>query len=225
MFKTDEQPKIVAEPAKIDVARLTIVGKAKDLLRQAKLPAGRGMLEVADVLLAVALPTPFVIKGDYDMGFAARGGMHKRLYKIERNGFAGPIEVSLADRQARHLQGVEGPAITVPAGAIGIHLLRLSPPVDGNGTDLPGVRHGRGGDQGTRRLGESRVVQFRRHKRAVGGCGGAWQTCQAPPQPPTAATELERHAIPTIWFLDHPHAHDAHPASPSRFLAGLRRSK
>ena len=43
--------------------------------------------------------------------------MHKRTYKIERNGFNGPIEVSLADRQARHLQGVEGPTITVPAGA------------------------------------------------------------------------------------------------------------
>ncbi len=65
----------------------------------------------------VALPTPFVIKGEYDMGFAARGSVHKRKYKIIRNGYAGPIEVSLADRQARHLQGVTGPTIVVPADA------------------------------------------------------------------------------------------------------------
>ena len=75
---------------------------------------GRGMPELSSVLLAVALPTPFVIKGEYDMGFAARGGMHKRKYKIERNGYDGPIEISLADQQARHLQGVEGPTIIGP---------------------------------------------------------------------------------------------------------------
>ena len=43
------------------------------------------------------LPTPFRIKGEYDMGFAARGGPHTRKYKIERNGYDGPIEISLAD--------------------------------------------------------------------------------------------------------------------------------
>jgi hypothetical protein len=109
-FKADDQ-------AKIDVSRLTIIGKAKDIERTAKVQVGRGMPELSSVLLAVALPTPFVIKGEYDMGFAARGAMHKRKYKIIRNGYDGPIEVSLADKQARHLQGVEGPTIIVPAGA------------------------------------------------------------------------------------------------------------
>jgi hypothetical protein len=108
-FKADEQ-------AKIDVARLTIVATAQNIERFATLPIGRGMEEQSSVLLAVALPTPFVIKGEYDMGFAARGGIHKRKYKIERKGYEGPIEISLADRQARHLQGVEGPTIVVPAG-------------------------------------------------------------------------------------------------------------
>ncbi len=108
-FKADEQ-------AKIDVSRLTIVGKVKDVSRIARLQVGRGMPEQTSVLLSVSLPTPFVIKGVYDMGFAARGAMHKRIYKIERNGYAGPIAISLADRQARHLQGVEAPTITVPAG-------------------------------------------------------------------------------------------------------------
>lgn len=109
-FKADEK-------AKIDVARLTIVGKAKEAQHAARLATGRGVPEQTSVLLAVAMPTPFVIKGEYDMGFGARGAVHKRKYKIERNGFDGPIEVSLADRQARHLQGVEAAPITVPAGA------------------------------------------------------------------------------------------------------------
>ncbi|HZZ82208.1 MAG TPA: hypothetical protein VFE62_27165, partial [Gemmataceae bacterium] len=87
------------------------------LERVAKLATGRGMPEQTSVLLAVALPTPFVIKGEYDMGFGARGAVHKRKYKIIRNGYEGPIEISLADRQARHLQGVEAAPITVPAGA------------------------------------------------------------------------------------------------------------
>jgi len=104
------------ETAKIDVNRVTIVGKVKDQQRTAKLAVSRGAPDQSSVMLAVALTTPFVIKGEYDMGFAARGGVHKRKYKIERNGYDGPIEVGLTDRQARHLQGVEGPTFTVPAG-------------------------------------------------------------------------------------------------------------
>lgn len=104
------------ETAKIDVARLTILGTTKDAKRTATLVSVRGQPDQTSVLLAIALPTPFILKGEYDMGFAARGGMHKRKYTIERNGYNGPIEVSLADRQARHLQGVEGPMFTVPAG-------------------------------------------------------------------------------------------------------------
>jgi hypothetical protein len=120
-FKADEK-------AKIDVSRLTVVGKVKDVQRTAGLPVGRGVTGHASVLLAVALPTPFVIKGEYDMGFGARGAVHKRKYKIERNGYDGPIEVSLADRQARHLQGVEGPTITVPAGATEFTYAAYLPP-------------------------------------------------------------------------------------------------
>ena len=41
--------------------------------------------------------------------------MYTRRYKIERNGFTGPIEIAMADRQARHLQGAAGPTIIVPA--------------------------------------------------------------------------------------------------------------
>ncbi len=108
------------ETAKVQPSRIAIRGEAKVagqlVSRPARLNVPRGEPEVGDVLLAVALPTPFVIKGEYDMGFAARGSTHKRRYKIIRNGYDGPIEVSLADRQARHLQGVTGPTIVVPSG-------------------------------------------------------------------------------------------------------------
>jgi hypothetical protein len=108
------------DTAKIGPAHLTIKGVAKgsgsDLVRVAAAVVPRGQTPLDEVFLGVALPTPFVIKGEYDMGFAARGSIHKRKYKIIRNGYDGPIEVSLADRQARHLQGVTGPTIVVPAG-------------------------------------------------------------------------------------------------------------
>jgi hypothetical protein len=106
--------------AAVQVARATVKGSAKAgdqvVTHTATLPTVRGGIELDRVLLAVALPTPFKVVGDYDMRWAARGTVHHRHYRIERGGFDGPIEVSLADRQARHLQGVTGPTITVPPG-------------------------------------------------------------------------------------------------------------
>jgi hypothetical protein len=114
VFEADPQ-------AKVGPAHLSIKGTAKtatgEVTRLAFFPAPRGQPAIDDVLLGVAMPTPFVIKGEYDMGFAARGSVLKRKYKIVRNGYDGPIEVSLTDKQARHLQGVTGPTIVVPAGA------------------------------------------------------------------------------------------------------------
>lgn len=107
--------------AKIQVSRLTIRGTTKlgdkTITRTATLPIAFGHPEIDSALLAIALPTPFKIKGEYDMRWASRGTMHQRRYQIERTGYDGPIEVRLADRQARHLQGVTGPTMTVPAGA------------------------------------------------------------------------------------------------------------
>jgi hypothetical protein len=116
--------------APIDVGRLTIRGEGKQggksFAATAVLPAppppypppasGEGWEGANTVLLAVALPTPFKIVGDYEMLLAPRGSVRHRHYKIERGGYDGPIEVRLADRQARHLQGVAGPTITIPAG-------------------------------------------------------------------------------------------------------------
>ncbi len=108
---------IAEEHAPIRAARLTIRGRAKTGERTATLPIAPGVPLLDSVLLAVSLPTPFKVVGEYDMRWAARGSVHKRHYRIERGGFTGPIEISVADRQARHLQGVTGPKIIVPASA------------------------------------------------------------------------------------------------------------
>ncbi len=71
---------------------------------------------VADMRLQVALPTPFKIVDQYVMTSAPRGETYHRRYAIDRNGFDGPIQIQLADRQARHLQGVTGPVLTLKPG-------------------------------------------------------------------------------------------------------------
>jgi hypothetical protein len=127
----DLQLKAEAQAA-IKVSHLRVRGTAKagsvSLTRTAQLRTARGEPGLDSVLLAVALPTPFQIKGEYIMGFAPRGTIHKRVYKIERGGFGGPLEISLADRQARHLQGAAGPTIVVPAGVNEFTYAALLPP-------------------------------------------------------------------------------------------------
>ena len=73
--------------------------------------------ELDSLRLAVALPTPFKVKGVFETKYAQRGARFVRHFSIVRNGFTGPLEVSLADRQFRHLQGVRGTTIVVPAEA------------------------------------------------------------------------------------------------------------
>jgi hypothetical protein len=122
----------VNDAAAIKMSRLTLRGSGKidgmTITRAAQLVVPRGEPQLDTILLAVALPTPFQIKGEYVMGFAPRGMIHKRTYKIERGGYAGPIEVSLADRQARHLQGAAGPTIVVPAGVSQFTYAAFLPP-------------------------------------------------------------------------------------------------
>ena len=118
--------------AALGTAHLVIRGSAavseQTVLRTATLPAARGEAAVDTVLLAVALKPPFKIVGDYDLRLAPRGSVFRRRYRIERNGYAGPLEVSLADHQARHLQGVTGPTVLVPPGATEFeYAVRLPP--------------------------------------------------------------------------------------------------
>lgn len=78
--------------------------------------AGQDDIVADTVLVAVALPTPFKVKGVYEVKYAQRGGKFVRHFSIDRGGFDGPLQVRLADKQTRHLQGVRGQTIEVPAG-------------------------------------------------------------------------------------------------------------
>ena len=81
-----------------------------------KLASSSHDMDVDRLLLFVAMPTPFKFAGAFQTTYAARGSTFQKHFTIDRSGFTGPIEISLADRQTRHLQGVTGPTIVVPAG-------------------------------------------------------------------------------------------------------------
>jgi hypothetical protein len=110
----------VESGAKITASPITIRGTAKvgDRLetRVAKTLPAKHLPEIDTVQLAVSIPTPFMITADYLLSQAPRGTVFTRHYKIQRNGYDGPLEVRLADRQARHLQGVTGPVLQIPSG-------------------------------------------------------------------------------------------------------------
>ena len=122
--------------APIRSARLTVRGSAEiggsAVGRVATRRGTAGLPEIDSVRLAVALPTPFQIGGPVDFGWTPRGSVRRRRYKIARGGFTGPIEVRLADRQARHLQGVTGPVVTVPRRRRGVRVPGDAPPLDGD---------------------------------------------------------------------------------------------
>ncbi len=81
-----------------------------------------------DLRLTVAFPTPFKIVDQYVMTSAPRGETYRRKYKLDRGGYDGPIEVQLADRQARHLQGVTGPVLTLKPGETEFEYPAFLPP-------------------------------------------------------------------------------------------------
>ncbi len=118
--------------APIRSARITVRGSAeiggKAIGRAATRWGSAGFPDVDSVRLAVALPTPFKIGGPVDFGWTPRGSVRRRRYKVARGGFAGPIEVRLADRQARHLQGITGPVVIVPAGVEEVEYSVTLPP-------------------------------------------------------------------------------------------------
>jgi hypothetical protein len=118
--------------AAIGPARLTVRGAAKvgarPVTETATLSAAPGEATIDNVLLGVALPPPFKIVGAYDLRLTPRGTVHRRRYKVERHGYDGPITVSVADRQVRHLQGAYGPPVVVPAGATEFEFAVRLPP-------------------------------------------------------------------------------------------------
>ena len=108
-----EIPLDAGPDAALDAFRATVRGTAS-VSHTATLPAAKGLPEIDSVLVAVTIPTPFEVKADYRLSQAPRGTVYLKTYRIDRQGFTGPVTVTIADRQARHLQGVTGPTLVVP---------------------------------------------------------------------------------------------------------------
>jgi hypothetical protein len=121
-----------AQDAIIGSTPLALLGSATVGDKPVSLPAsfaGVGAIPGSTELrLAVALPTPFKIVDQYVMTSAPRGEIYYRKYKIDRGTFEGPIEIRLADKQARHLQGVTGPVLTLKPGETDFEYPAFLPP-------------------------------------------------------------------------------------------------
>lgn len=113
-----DTPAVVVGGYRLRISGSATIG-ARTVARVASLPAERATLALDSVLLALTLPTPFRIQGVYDGRYrwVPRGTVHSRRYRIDRGGYEGPFEVSICDWQLRHLQGIQGPTIAVPASA------------------------------------------------------------------------------------------------------------
>ncbi len=107
--------------AKLNLTRLKLHGTSMigetAITRTAIKPADSwDDIAVEQLSLAVAIPTPFKVIGEFETRYAARGSTYLRHFTIDRGGYEGPLTVRMAERQVRHLQGVTGPTILVPAG-------------------------------------------------------------------------------------------------------------
>ena len=114
-FKVPEDALIQVLPVKIVGTAIAEDASFKRVATQ-QAPTADDLL-IDELTLAISMPTPYKIVGAFQTQYAPRGGTFFRTYSIERTGYDGPITVSLGDRQVRHLQGVTGPTIVVPAGA------------------------------------------------------------------------------------------------------------
>ena len=95
----------------------TAMREGKAVTRPARQVPAPGAYKPEDVLLAVCMPTPFKIDGEaFQTNYAARGTVHRRHYKLQLGDYQGPLEISLADRQIRHQQGVTGPVMPLSPG-------------------------------------------------------------------------------------------------------------
>jgi hypothetical protein len=152
--------RFVAPPrTKIQVANVTIRGTAeldgKTLTHDAVFPTGFGEPAADHIRLAIAPPVPFRHIGEYWVtNDQPSGTTMSKHYELQRDGFDGPLTVSLADRQGRCLQGLTAQPMTVPAGATDFTYTVLFPPdlelgrtnrvqlmLVGEITDFDGSRH------------------------------------------------------------------------------------
>ncbi len=104
----------------LGLAELRITGRAVEsqepIEAEATFATEFGEPAINGLTLCVAVPTPFKFYAPFETKYGARGSTFTRSYEIDRGGFEGPIEIELADRQNRHLQGVTGRKVVVPPG-------------------------------------------------------------------------------------------------------------
>ncbi len=137
---------------------VTITGRAKQgeetIERRAVFASSWSEPRTEEFLLAVAIPTPFQFSAEFESKFSPRGSMYSRRYQLDRGGFAGPIEIRLADVQARHLQGVTAEPIMLDPEATEFEYAISLPPwmevgrtsrtclmAVGTVTDFDGTKH------------------------------------------------------------------------------------
>jgi len=107
-----------------ETRRVAVIGGAalgdRRITATAEVPVGgdlTGWTPVAGLAVTVAHPPLFTIDTDEVYGFANRGTIFTQKFRIARSaGFEGELELRVADRQARYLQGATGPTILVKAG-------------------------------------------------------------------------------------------------------------
>ena len=108
------------DTAKIQLSELTIVGTSvgadPEFSRTASVETPFGEPSINRLAMAVTIPTPFKFRSPFETKYASRGTTYSRHFFLDRNGFEGPIEIEMADRQVRHLQGVTGEKVIVPPG-------------------------------------------------------------------------------------------------------------
>ena len=102
---------------KIGVHRVKILGTGnledRNVTRTAIVPEGYDR-----VLLGITPPVPFKHRGKYlFLTGIPSGSTYFRPYGLERGGFKGSLTARLADKQIRHLQGVNDRIIEIPDGA------------------------------------------------------------------------------------------------------------
>jgi hypothetical protein len=125
VFKAAKDARIGPVPLKL---RGTAIDGLRPMMANVVVPGNRFLPDEPTLKLAVGFPTPFKIVDQYVMTAAPRGEIYRRRYKLDRGDFVGPIEVRLADKQARHLQGVTGPTLTIPAGDTEFDYPAMLPP-------------------------------------------------------------------------------------------------
>ena len=139
--KSDGQVEIIASAtAAIGHSPLKLIGNATIGGKSVSVPVT--FSGSPDLRLAVAFPTPFKIIDQYVMTSAPRGEVYHRKYRVDRGTFDGPIQVQLADHQARHLQGVTGPVLTLTPGQTEFEYPGVPAAVDGARPHVPRLRHG-----------------------------------------------------------------------------------